>query len=144
MLIILIIPPLFSPVHAETLPTSIEVVYDQQQQLSNTQWVRDQGIPVNLYNLNAPDVLLEQLDQGLPNRLEPAKKMLLVKFQKMGHERLKHRFMTAYQAIIKATEYQLERYPAIVFDKGQSVIYGMNDLKAATLRYQQWKNNHAR
>ena len=76
------------------------MIYDNQNRITGTQWIKDQGITLSLYYLNAPDVLLKQFDQGLPNKLEQAKQSLLAQFQKIGHEKLKQQFMTAYQGVI--------------------------------------------
>ena len=120
------------------LPSHIEVIYDNHNRITGMQWIKDQGIQLSLYNLNAPDSLLTQFDQGLPNDLEQAKKAILNRFQNIGHEKLKQQFMTAYQGVIKSTEYGLDRYPAIIFDQGKAVVYGITDLKSALLKYQHW------
>lgn len=127
-------------VQAEThLPSNIEVIYDHQNHITGSQWVKNQGISLSLYNLNSPDNLLAQFDQGLPSKLDQAKQVILARFQNIGHEKLKQQFMTAYQGVIKATEYGLDRYPAIIFDQGKAVVYGITDLKAALRRYQHWQ-----
>lgn len=126
--------------HADsTLPSHIEVIYDHQNTLTGIKNLQNQGIPISLYHLNAPDALLNALGKQLPRQIDQAKHKLLARFQKIGHERLKIQFMDAYQGVIKATQYGLNRYPAIVFDQGKAVVYGVTDLQKALAQYQHWK-----
>jgi integrating conjugative element protein (TIGR03757 family) len=50
----------------------------------------------------------------------------------------------AYEGLVKAQQYRLDRLPAIVFDNGQAVVYGVTDLEAALSHYRQWRRAQGR
>ena len=49
----------------------------------------------------------------------------------------------AANGLLKAKQYGIDRYPAIVFD-GRAVVYGITDIQAATQRYRQWQAGEPR
>ncbi len=46
----------------------------------------------------------------------------------------------AWQGLLKAHRYGLERIPAIVLNDGKSVIYGTTDVNLAVTQWRRWKN----
>ena len=119
----------------------IEVIVSDSTPVTGIQALKRQGIAVKLYNLDDGKRLVSQLGTGLPSNQEAAKKILQQRFIKMGDRAVKAQFMQAYQGVIVGTQYGVIRYPAIVFDHGQSVVYGITDLPQALRLYQQWKKS---
>ncbi len=120
-------------------PLFIEVITSDAYPVSGINALKKQGVHIKVYNLDDGKRLVSGLGKNLPHDEQKAKKALQQWFNKTGMDNVRNQFMTAYQAITVATKYGLTRYPAVVFNQGQSVIYGMTQLPRAVSRYQQWK-----
>ncbi len=123
------------------LPERIDVFYDDSVSLTGLEEVKSVlagKATINLYNMNAPERIEHELGHGLPPDPEKSKRILMKRMQTIGIEQLKQRFVAAYQGVIKAQEYGIDLYPAIVFDDGASVVYGVVDLQEALNRYRDW------
>jgi integrating conjugative element protein (TIGR03757 family) len=131
--------------YANTPLHSIEVVFNDQTPVSNVSLIQPalqaQGVTVGLYSLDAPATVRNTLSQGLPAHVELAKKILLQRLNLDGSAALNARYQMAYQALIKSLEYGLDRFPAIVFNHGQAVVYGVTDLAVAVQIFQRWQAN---
>ena len=117
----------------------IEVISSDLFPVSDIQVLQRQGYSVNVYNLDDGKRLVAQIGANLPHNQEAAKNTLQQRFKKMGEEQVKAQFIQAYQAVTISTQYGLTRYPAVVFNHGESVIYGETNLVQALRLYQQWK-----
>jgi len=117
----------------------IEVITSDAYPVSGIQSVQRLGFSVNVYNLDDGKRLVADLGRHLPNNQDAAKKALEKRFKKMGDVAVKQQFMKAYQAVTLGTQYGLSRYPAVVFNHGESVVYGETNLIQALRLYQQWK-----
>ena len=120
---------------------SIELIFNNQTAMLNDTLqaaLQGQGVTVSSYNLDAAKSLSQALSQGLSNNPELAKKIMLERLHSQGSAALNQRYQAAYQGLIKSLHYQLDRYPAIVFNQGQAVIYGVTDLREAVQTYQRW------
>ena len=82
------------------------------------------------------------LSKDLPTDPEAAKKTVLQRFQRMDRQ-LSGELENAANGLIKAMQYGIDRYPAIVFD-GKAVVYGITDIRAATQVYRQWQAGEPR
>jgi len=131
--------------YASTPLHSIEVVFNDQTPVSNASLMQSslqaQGVTVALYNLDAPATVRNTLSQGLPANVELAKKILLQRLNQDGSAALNARYQTAYQALTQSLEYGLDRFPAIIFNHGQAVVYGVTDLAVALQMFQNWQAN---
>ena len=85
--------------------------------------------------------LQEALSIDLPADPESAKALALQRFQRMDAQ-LSSELENAAKGLVQATQYGIDRYPAIVFD-GQAVVYGLTDIPAATQLYQRWQAGSA-
>ena len=94
---------------------------------------------MNVYNLDDGKRLVAEIGKHLPNKQDAAKKVLEKRFKKMGDAAVKQQFMQAYHGVILSTQYGLTRYPAVVFEQGQSVIYGVTNLNQAVNLYRLWQ-----
>ena len=89
---------------------------------------------VTVYPIDAIDAMEDALGEGLPLDPTQAKREAQRRyrgFSKAYLARLKH----SSEGLGKARKYGLDRYPAIVFDGGAAVVYGMTDVEAALRLY---------
>ena len=117
----------------------IEVVTSDSFSVTGINALQQQGLSVKVYNLDDGKRLVAQIGANLPNNQNAAKNVLQQRFKKMGDKQVKAQFILAYQAVTLSTQYGLSRYPAVVFNHGESVVYGETNLVQALRLYQQWK-----
>lgn len=89
-----------------------------------------------VYRLDRIDELQKDLSHQLPGDPEKAKQLALRRFQRMDAQ-LSYQLENAAKGLMRALEYGINRYPAIVFD-GQAVVYGVTDIETAARLYDQW------
>ena len=94
-----------------------------------------------VYLIDRIHELQEELSINLPADPESAKALALQRFQRMDAQ-LSSELENAAKGLVQATQYGIDRYPAIVFD-GQAVVYGLSDIRAATQLYQRWQAESA-
>jgi len=117
----------------------IEVISSDSFPVTGIKALQQQGLSVNVYNLDDGKRLVAQIGANLPNNQNAAKNVLQQRFKEMGDKQVKAQFIQAYQAVTLSTQYGLTRYPAVVFNHGESVVYGETNLVQALRLYQQWK-----
>lgn len=118
----------------------IEVIVRDADRVIGLATLRQQGYDVKLYNLDAPKQLFADLSQNLPANPEAAKRTLEQRMQQHGRQALQQQLIAAYQGLSVAIQYQVDRYPAVLFDQGRAVIYGVTDLQQALDLYRQWNS----
>ena len=95
------------------------------------------GILVEIHDLSAQQRLLDELGQGLPgNNPALAKEMAAVRLDAPG---FRQRLAEATTGAMLANRYGIVKLPAIVFDHGAAVAYGLTDVNQAIQLYQRWK-----
>jgi integrating conjugative element protein (TIGR03757 family) len=117
----------------------IEVITSDEFPVTGIEDLKKQGIEAKVLNFNDSKRMIAKLESDLPNNEAAAKKAMQQRLNKMGEEALNNLFSHAFQAVIVGTEHGITRYPAVVFDRGQSVIYGVTDMTQALALYHQWK-----
>jgi len=122
------------------MPNRIEVFTSGRHPISSAASI---PVPVQIYDLNAPDKLEEELSADLPPDPEQAKTIALKRLNTLGAE-LADMVDQAYEGVTKAMSYELTKIPAVVFDDGASVIYGISDINEAIKHYQLWQQEMAR
>lgn len=121
-------------------PVRIEIFTDHVYPVSGIEIVRgDISAEIQVYELDAPDRLEAQLSENLPKDRIAAEYMAAQWFSTLDHEALTQQFKAAYAGILKALAYGIDRYPAVVFDQGASVVYGVTDLHQALAYYRDWR-----
>jgi len=120
---------------------AIDVITDDARPVSGIQVLRGQGYVVTVHNLDDGKRLVKGLAKGLPPNQDAAQRQLQATFKRMGKARLRAQLMQAFQAQIVSAQYGVTRYPAVVFDHGEAVIYGVTDLQAALRRYRAWRQS---
>lgn len=120
----------------------IEVLHSDAEVITGSESLIQQGYEVRRYNLDAPQTLLARISQHLPATQDAAKRALEAQLHQRGPQSLHQQLLTAYQGLSLATQYRIDRYPAVVFEQGRAVVYGVTDLNQALLRYRQWQKTH--
>ena len=93
---------------------------------------------IHIHYLDAIDVIESRLSDSLPTEFEQAKALIKARIAEMDPAVFEQQLHEAYQPLLLMMRYQLDRYPAIIFDS-QTVIYGVTDISQAIQRYQQWE-----
>ena len=75
---------------------------------------------------------------NLPSNEAEAKIITLDYVNKIGQKQFNQQLTKAYQGLLVTFTNQIDRYPAIIFD-GNSIIYGVTDLKLAFQKYHNWQ-----
>ena len=127
------------PLNAESGSVEIEIFTDENFPLTGIEALRKSGVQITVYDLGAPKRVARALGAGLPGDSEQAQTAMMAKVDAMGRDEIKRRFQAAYIGLVQALNYRIERYPAIVFDRGDTVIYGVTDLSAALRQYRDWR-----
>ncbi len=94
---------------------------------------------IHYLNLDAISAIEKQLAKDLPINEQEALAIVENRISDIGQERLNARITAAYQAIIIALRYGVDRYPAIIFDN-RFLVYGVADLETAIKHYQLHQN----
>ncbi len=123
------------------LPARIEVFTNGNHPVTNTTTT---GIPVQIHDLDAPAGLEEKLSAGLPSDPEQAKAIALDRLETLGAGQLAKMVNQAYEGDTQAMTYELVKIPAVVFDNGTSVIYGITSIEGAIRHYQAWRQREVR
>ena len=94
------------------------------------------GVAVEVHDLSAQQKLLDELGQGLPGNPSLAKDMAASRLETAG---FRQRLADTTTAALLASRYGITKIPAIVFDRGAAVAYGLTDVNQAVQVYQHWK-----
>ncbi len=79
-----------------------------------------------------------RLSEGLSEDPQIAKEQATANINRQGSS-LQHEVEAAFGGTIRAMEYGVLKVPAIAFDGGKSVIYGITDLHLALDLYRNWR-----
>ena len=96
-------------------------------------------LAITVYDLDAPARLKASLSAGLPAEEQAAMPLARARVAVLDQETLKD----AYTGLMQALRYEIDRNPAIVFDAGAAVVYGVADLEQAILHYRAWRTAKA-
>lgn len=131
------------------IPQSIEVFTRGDIPVRGMEAVRQRlqskSVSIVFYDLDAPRAIERQLSEGLPEEgsisaklQQQIKKQVQRKIEAIGAGKLQEILYQHYQGTFTTMRYQLDRYPAIVFD-GKGVVYGVTDVMQAWEQYHQWQ-----
>jgi integrating conjugative element protein (TIGR03757 family) len=127
----------FSSLNSQAL--TLEVITDQPNQVRDVARLRQQGIIVTVYDLTAGDRMAEVMSKGLTGPDQHAHQQVQQRIAAIGRNQFEAQLKQAFQAMIQSVAYELDRHPAIVFNQGEAVVYGVTDLQTALGYYQRWK-----
>ena len=111
----------------------VEAFYDKDTRLLNVQ-MAERIANVKAYDLSAPDQFEKQLSEGLSSDPTLAQKQAKERIEQHGNE-IQHQLMAAYEGALIAMKYEIKKIPAIVFNGGEYVIYGVTDVNKAINMY---------
>ena len=94
------------------------------------------GLPVEIHDLSAQQRLLDGIGLGLPADPALAKDMAAGRLDTPG---FRQRLAEAATGAALANRYGIAKLPAIVFDRGAAVAYGLADVNQAVQLYRYWK-----
>ncbi len=118
---------------------TLEVITDQPNLIRDAVKLRQQGITVTLYDLTAGDRMANAMSKGLTGPDQQALRQVQQRIAAIGRQQFEAQLKHAFQAVIQSVAYQLDRHPAVVFNQGEAVVYGVTDLQTALGYYQHWK-----
>jgi integrating conjugative element protein (TIGR03757 family) len=94
-------------------------------------------ISATVYEIDGIERFQASLSRDLPRDPESAKRTALTRIGQLDAEQTAS-VRRAALGLAKASQYRLDRYPAIVFD-GRAVVYGVTSLADALEHYRQWQ-----
>lgn len=92
-----------------------------------------------IYTVDALNLHMQRLSAGLPADPAAASTIAAERLKALSREE-QQALRLASTAQVRATEYQITKTPAIVFD-GRAVVYGLYDVEQARRIYQAWRAN---
>ena len=119
---------------AEEYPSKIEVFHNNQTDVVGLEPLKNKNINIQIYNLDAHQNIEQQLEKGLPLNIEKARLIVAKRAKEMEKAGA---FEGIFSGPILAARYDLTKLPAVVFNKGTSVIYGVSDIEQAYLLWQE-------
>ena len=94
-------------------------------------------IDLQFYQLNGIRLVEAELSRELTADPDQSKRLIMRRVQVLG-DQTRARMQRSAIGLVRAMQYGIDRFPAIVFD-GQVVVYGVNDLQVALAYYQAWQ-----
>ncbi|MCG5526388.1 TIGR03757 family integrating conjugative element protein [Ectothiorhodospira haloalkaliphila] len=131
------------PIQADPGPSQIEVFVapEQADQVSGQGAIeaRYPGLPIQVFDLGAAARFEDQLSEGLSADPATAQAQVRQRLQDLGPE-IEARLREAFGGLVRADQLGIDRLPAVVFDDGQAVVYGVTDLPTALSHYRRWRD----
>lgn len=121
----------------EPYPHTIMVITSDELEITGLPLVSAESPQIEIYSLDAVATVEANMSVRLPADEEQALVVMQQRIEQIGKARLEADLVKAYQALTTAMSYDLDRYPAMIFD-GEVVIYGITDVSLATQIYQDW------
>ena len=100
------------------------------------------GDRVQVFEVDGIERFEAALSHGLPPDRDAARGAALGRIGQLKEGQIRP-VRSAASGLCKAMQYDIDRYPAVVFD-GQAVVYGVTDLADAFHRYRGWQKASGR
>jgi integrating conjugative element protein (TIGR03757 family) len=127
-----------SDVQADAADSStIEIFTTMDRPITITESVRQRAAALTVYYVDGLERFEAYLSLALPREPSAAEVEALRRLQTLDTTRLRSAKDAAH-GLTLASQYGIERAPAVVFDS-QAVVYGVNDLHTALARYERWR-----
>lgn len=125
--------------HQQNLPHVIEAFTSVKYPFVGARSIGNDshGLDVTIYEIDGIVSIERDLSIDMPADPEKSKRIALDRIQHMDNQSTTKMRMAAL-GLAKATQYGVDRYPAIVFD-GQAVVYGVTDVQTALAHYRVWR-----
>lgn len=119
-------------------PESVLVVTSDKYPVSISGTLKNYVPREAILNLDSVSQVEGRLSKGLPANETLATAEFHRRVESIGQAQIESSLRDAYQAVGAAMVYQLDRYPAVIFDE-RVVVYGLTDLSQALEKYRQWR-----
>ena len=136
------------------LPTAIEIFTNDKYPVTGVNQVQrlmvNRSVEIRYYNLDQPKKIQAELNKTLqfprqartPAERQRAWEDAMRKQNDPQVRKIVDRLKNSYTGAVKAGfTYELKKLPAVVFDHGAGVVYGVNDLPTAVRHYDTWKRS---
>lgn len=125
--------------HQQNLPHVIEAFTSVNYPFGSARGIGNDshGLDITIYEIDGIVSIERDLSIDMPADPEKSKRIALDRIQHMDNQSTTKMRMAAL-GLAKATQYGVDRYPAIVFD-GQAVVYGVTDVQTALAHYRVWR-----
>ncbi len=137
--LLLLWPTLVPTAWAETSsePARVDVFVTRTMPVAGAERLQQQlpDSAIRVHTIDGIEHITTTLEQNLPGDAHAAQRAALKRLQQFG-KREREILQHAADALVLAWRYQLQRYPAVVFDR-HWIIYGVTDLEIAYRLYQQ-------
>ena len=125
---------------AAQAPSQIDVFTDAAHPIENVAAVKQtlgEKATVRTFHIDAQVRLNETLSKDLPADRDKAEAIVLAWIQALNRARLGQALAESFDGLMLAQRYGIDRYPAVVFDSGEGVVYGVIGLREALRLYEQ-------
>jgi integrating conjugative element protein (TIGR03757 family) len=96
-----------------------------------------QRLDITIYEIDGIQSIERNLSLNLPAEPQLSKQMALHRIQRLDAQ-TRSSMQSVATGLVKAMQYGVDRYPAIVFD-GVAVVYDVTDLTVAVEQYRAWQ-----
>lgn len=97
----------------------------------------NQGVEIQIYRLDVIQQIESELTRDLASYPEQAKSAVMERIQLLDAD-ARAEMQNAATGMAKAMQYGIDRLPAMAID-GQTVVYGVTDLREALGHYAAWQ-----
>jgi len=115
---------------AQTWPRHMEVFTNQPGRVHGQNSL-SKSTRITIYDMQASNRFDASLTPALSSDPKAARRQAQQYLKKLDQKSLQTKARKAYQGALKAAQYNVKKVPAIVFNNGESVIFGVLDLKRA-------------
>lgn len=113
----------------------VEAFYDKDTRLVNVH-LAERVASIKTYDLSAPESFEDMLSEGLSDDPAVAQEQAKQRIEQRGNE-IQQQLMAAYEGGLKTMQYDIDKIPAIVFNGGEHVIFGVHDVNKAISIYKE-------
>lgn len=133
-----VVGPNSSAIADARLPSTMDVFTTAEFPIQRIGFIegtpRAQVTSLTVYRVDGLKTLEQHLNEDLPNDPDQAQRIALQRMQSDG-ARIRQLAQDGADALELAIRFGIDRYPAIVFNNGESVIYGVTNVEKAVTIY---------
>lgn len=112
---------------------SVKVFTDSDNPVANN------AVGAEVFLLDRPRILEQQLSAGLPGNIDQAEQVALARLQTHDGQQLMQQLIDAHRGVVTAWQLKITKLPAVVVDD-RYVVYGQTDIGQAVAAINRAKN----
>lgn len=120
---------------ANNMPNLIQVITYNNRAIQNIDTAKNLQISIEIFNLDDQFNLQDELSKDLPKDKDAAIEIAKQRTQAVNPDRWEN----MWRGALLAKKYKISKAPAIIFNSGQQVIYGITDIKKALEIYKEYE-----